>query len=266
MIRKTVVVFLMVMATAVTAYGHGNGSVEVDIVSESGETLPSIPYRNVESGGTMKVKKYLEAKKGCRYDIVVRNNSSDRIGIVVAVDGRNVINGRKSYLGSDEEMYLVGPYGYARLNGWRTDKNTVHQFYFTSPGDSYSLRTFNDSSAMGVIAVAAFREKESYAYLNERLPQNAPAPPSSERAASGSVAEKKKALSDEAGTGFGDERYSPTVRVEFKPQHTAFNKTLIKYEWRDTLCRKGIMECGGREENRLWDEGRYAPFPPGYTK
>lgn len=252
------------MITAVPGYGYRNGSVEVDVVSESGEKLRSISHKNFTSGETFTVKKYLEAKKGLSYGIVVRNNSSDRIGVVVAVDGRNVIDGRRSNLGSNEQMYIVEPFGTAWLDGWRTDKNTVHEFYFTSPGDSYSKRTFGDSSATGVIAVAAFREKDRYGYLHERSMERAPAPSGARPRADAAPGKEKASRSEAAGTGFGDELYSPAVRVEFKPEATAFNKTLIKYEWRETLCRKGLISCGYSEANRLWDEGNYAPFPPGY--
>jgi hypothetical protein len=38
----------------------------------------------------------------------------------------------------------------------------------------------------------------------------------------------------------------------------------LKYEWRETLCRKGILSCGEKTGNRLWDNDGYAPYPPGY--
>jgi hypothetical protein len=37
---------------------------------------------------------------------------------------------------------------------------------------------------------------------------------------------------------------------------------LVKYEWRDVLCKKGLLKCWYQEGNRLWDEYDYAPFPP----
>ncbi len=246
----------LMMVMAVKAQAQPGNSVEVAVVSDNGEVQYGIPHKAFESGGTYVVKKYLVAGKGRNYGIVVRNNSSERIGIVVAVDGRNVIDGKMSDLGWNERMYIIGPYGSVRIDGWRPDNSTVHQFYFTDPGDSYSVRTFSDSSAMGVIAVAAFREKERDSWLEKR----------SSRMAPGAAASNKMMARDEAaGTGFGKGRYSPVVTVAFDPGRVAFNKTLIKYEWRETLCRKGILICEGpQESNRLWDEGSYAPFPPGY--
>jgi len=259
--------------SAVPGYAHGGGQVEVEVVSEHGEVLATIPHMSYEAGRTRVVKKYLEAGKGRNYSIVIRNNSSARIGVVVAIDGRNAISGRKSYLRNDEEMYVINAYGNTKLDGWRTDAKTVHQFYFTERADSYSKKTFDDSSAMGVIAVAAFRGKERFEYLNERSLQKFPAPGSpgpaagKDAAAGASVqgrVQKPEQAQREAGTGFGDEQYSPTIRVEFEPEQIPFARTLIKYEWHETLCRKGILRCGLPERNRLWDEGSYAPFPPGY--
>jgi hypothetical protein len=51
--------------------------------------------------------------------------------------------------------------------------------------------------------------------------------------------------------------------VAFDPERTQVQKTLVKYEWRETLRRKGIINCGQEGRNRLWDEGQYAPLPAG---
>lgn len=66
-----------------------------------------------------------------------------------------------------------------------------------------------------------------------------------------------------AGTGFGEETYSPSIRVRFTPESRAAERHFLKYEWRDTLCRKGIVDCRFTR-NRFWndDEG-YVPYPPG---
>ena len=87
--------------------------------------------------------------------------------------------------------------------------------------------------------------------------ESAPAMESADRS-------KSMAKDQAAGTGFGEGQYSPTVRVAFDPERKPVQKTLVKYEWRETLCRKGIINCGQEGRNRLWDEGEYAPFPPGH--
>jgi len=259
-----VVVFMVSTATPVIALARSPlaGEVSVEIISDSGRNFQSFPYQDVVRGQTRMIKKYLEAKKGENYGIVIRNNTPERIGVVIAVDGRNIISGGRSDLKNRETMYIVGPYEHAQYDGWRTTDSEVHRFYFTEPTDSYAVRTFADSSAMGVIAVAVFREKVRPQPLLERNQGSAApvAPSSSEPARS-----KGKALADEsAGTGFGDSQYSPVIRVEFEPELAPSQKTLVKYEWRETLCRKGLLQCGKDQKNRLWDQEGYAPYPPGY--
>lgn len=259
-------VLAIIMMTAGAAYPHSGGSrgeVTVEVVSDSGSTLFTIPHKDFWTGGTRVIKQFLEAKKGERYSIVIRNRTAGRIGAVVAVDGRNIISGKRSELKNTEEMYLVSAGDTGRYEGWRTDQDTVHRFYFTNPGDSYSAKTFNDASAMGVIAVAIYREKEQPQPMIEEMKRSSEAPAAAPSA--GGAERKSQAAKDEtAGTGFGEGRYSPTVRVAFDPERMPIQRTLVKYEWRETLCRKGIISCMQEGRNRLWDEGEYAPFPPGH--
>jgi hypothetical protein len=53
--------------------------------------------------------------------------------------------------------------------------------------------------------------------------------------------------------------------VAFEPESVAAEKVYIKYEWRSTLCRQGIVRCEPSRppRNRLWDDGDFAPPPPG---
>ena len=255
-------------ATAAPAYPHGGGTfkgeVTIEIVSDKGSNFLTIPHKDFTNGDTRVIKKYLEARRGENYGIVIRNPTPGRIGVVIAVDGRNIISGKKSDLKNGEDMYIVNGYEHGKYDGWRTASDQVHKFYFTDTADSYAMRTFSDSTAMGIIAVAIYREKEQPkpSYEQKRL-DRAPAAPLAESSAKG----KAGAARDEsAGTGFGEEKYSPVIRVAFDPDLTPFQKTLVKYEWREVLCRKGILNCGQEPKNRLWDEGEYAPYPQGYPR
>jgi len=259
-------IITIAIATSTPALAQSSGplpgEVTIEIVSDSGSIFRTIPHQSFRTDGTRVIKNYLQAKKGENYGIVIRNNTPGRIGAVIAVDGRNIISGKRSELKNSEIMYIVNGYDSARYDGWRTSQDQVHRFYFTEPADSYSVKSFADSSAMGVIAVAIYREKERPQPLyEENKRESAPAAPS----AGGAARSKGKMLADEsAGTGFGDAQYSPVVNVQFEPERAPVQKVLVKYEWRDVLCRKGLLRCGQDTGNRLWDEGGYAPFPPGY--
>jgi hypothetical protein len=179
-----------------------------------------------------------------------------RVGLVIAVDGRNIISGRRSWLRNDERMYILEPYGYGEFKGWRTNLESINRFYFTDPGDSYAA-AFHDESAMGVIAVAVYPE---VARREESRDLSQAPSPSAQRGAPAAKAE-----SESAGTGFGRQEYSPVRVVAFEPEGTAAEKFLIKYEWRTTLCQHGIIQCDRPRppRNRLWDDEGFAPPPPG---
>ena len=262
--NRLIGIIMAVLLSAAPVFGHGNaplaGEVSIEITSDNGSVFRSFPSSDTWKNETRCIKKYLEAKKGDNYGIVIRNNSPERLGVVIAVDGRNIITGSRSDLKNNETMYIVNAYEQVRYDGWRTTAREVHQFYFTEPADSYSIRTFADSSAMGVIAVAVFREKDRPQPMLELSRRDAaPAAPSLDSAGRSMG---KASAGESTGTGFGDSRYSPVVRVEFEPENLPVQKTLIKYEWHETLCKKGILQCGHERKNRLWDNDGYAPFPP----
>lgn len=261
-----VIIIAAMMLAAAPAHPHvkntSGDAVSIEITAEHGRAFVTIPHRDYRKGGTHIIKSYLEARRGENYGICIRNMTPERIGVVIAVDGRNIISGKRSDLTNDEAMYVINSYGYGRYDGWRTAGDTVHTFYFTDVADSYAVRTFGDDTAMGVIAVAVYREKTRPTPLYEhRGLKDAPGAPAAESQARG----KTEAFGDErAGTGFGDEHYSPTIRVAFEPEKRPMQKTLFKYEWREVLCRNGILHCRAEAQNRFWDEPDYAPFPPGY--
>jgi hypothetical protein len=114
---------------------------------------------------------------------------------------------------------------------------------------------------MGGITAAVFREKDRPAiFFDKTLREQQHTPP----AGAPGKSDSKRYGNESAGTGFGDGRYSPVVRVEFEPERIPHEKILVKYEWRDVLCKKGFLNCRQEEHNRLWDKYGYAPFPPGY--
>ena len=250
---RTGVLFVLLMGIAASAWGGGSGiAVEVQLRSDSGRILPLYPV----AARSPNRKVYVEAVKGDHYSIIVRNLLNRRVGVVVAVDGRNIISGKQSWLRNDERMYILEPYGAGEFKGWRTSLNNINRFYFADVADSYAA-AFRDESAMGVIAVAVYPEvlrRKDAADLSQAVPK------SEQRAAPSAKPE-----GESAGTGFGREEHSPVRLVAFEPEGTAAEKVYIKYEWRSTLCRQGIISCGSIRppRNRLWDDDDFASPPPG---
>jgi len=272
---KTLLAVIMValLSTSGAWAKSSNEAIEVRIVTDSGRILPTYPVK-IRQGMS---KVYAEAIKGEQYKIEVKNRLNRRVGVVIAVDGRNIISGGKSWLKNSERMYILEPYGSGEFAGWRSDQERINRFYFTDVPDTYAA-AFGDGSAMGVIAVAAYPEvrrpeppqmqmRSSFdSNTSDRsAPAAAPAQaPSAEQKAKKSARAEK--TMESAGTGYGRSEYSPTYIVEFEPEKRAVNTAYIKYESRSTLCRLGVVDCGNqdrRPHNRLWDNNGYAPPPPG---
>jgi len=127
--------------------------VSIEIVDANGQVFREIPV-NARDGA---LRSYLQAEKGARYQVRVRNTTGERLGLVIAVDGRNIINGAKSELARSEPMYVLAPYGTQEYAGWRASLDAINEFYFTDWSDSYA-EAFGDRSARGVIAVAVYGE------------------------------------------------------------------------------------------------------------
>ena len=242
--------------------GNTNSPIQIDVIDDSGRALNEYSSNNSRYNVQ---RTYLEAIKGKRYQLKIRNTSNRRIGVVVAVDGRNILTGRKSYLRSNEKMYVLAPYETSVYKGWRTSKNHVNRFYFTSAGGSYA-NAWGDRSAMGVIAVAVFNEKRRHSYKKHNKGFNSGRSSPSQRGY----------FSDEStGTGFGQEEYSPTRKVQFRALSTPSFKYFYKYEWKNTLCKRGIINCSyyenNQNNNRFWpketnyrNNNGYAPYPPDF--
>lgn len=246
-------------APLVPARAAGN-LVSVELRADDGRVLPLYPASGVN-------RAYAEAEPGAGYRIVVRNRTGQRLGLCIAVDGRNIISGARSDLAPGERLYLLEPYAVQEYSGWRSGRDRINRFFFTRADDSYAA-AFGDTTAMGVVAVAAFREvrpRPCPGATLDILPDCAPAAPapgvtgSAPGTAAGSRLEARKSLREEAGTGYGREEWSPSVTVPFRPEAQAWEKTFIKYEWHDTLVRMGVLPT--RPRNRFWEEG-YAPPPP----
>ncbi|MBP1708491.1 MAG: hypothetical protein H6Q40_280 [Deltaproteobacteria bacterium] len=146
MARKMIVtalLFVFVIPALASAHVGRSNLVDVRIISDGGSEYPTYSaYPRLRQEGSFF---YLEAVKGARYSIQVTNRSGGRIGVVIAVDGRNIISGKKSDLKRNEQMYIVGPYESNTFEGWRTGMDRTNRFYFTEASDSYAERVFAGS-------------------------------------------------------------------------------------------------------------------------
>lgn len=242
-------------------------NISVKIVTDGGYVFPTYP--TTAPNGSYRA--YLEAKRNAGYGIRIKNHTDRRIAIVVTVDGRNIISGKKSYLRNTEKFYILNRYAEATYRGWRTSSDTINRFFFTEESNSYA-NAWGDNSAMGVIAVAAYAEKIPPPPVYEHS-SNGPASDSGPNVGTTSYettatqparmriqpAVASMRIENNAGTGYGREEHSSSRRIEFTTESYPLEKHFYKYEWRETLCRKNIISCSS---NRLWPDEGYAPPPP----
>jgi len=254
---------------ASSKFKHNYQPIEIEIVSDNGDRFSIYPVTQLHLKN--EYRSYVEAINGENYSLNIRNHSNQRMGLIIAVDGRNIISGKKSKLKHSENMYILGAYETQSYAGWRTSSRDIHRFYFTEFEDSYA-HAFEDDSAMGVIAVAVYEEKQPF--FSKRKEKKSISKPSAQAPNRSYDASRSGAANDsvlaeqEAGTGFGEHKTSHVRRVQFNAKRYALSKNFYKYEWRETLCLKNIINCGYRhkKKNRFWPsddyELGYAPHPP----
>lgn len=237
---------------------------------------------------------YFEAFAGRNYSVVLRNNSGRRIGVLLTVDGLNVVNGEVTRLASDEPMYVLGPWESATIRGWRSSMDEVRRFVFVDEKRSYASRTGQANSDMGWIRVLAFREQQPVAYFwnggrkpaddRDRAPRTdegrersknqpeaqapqasgkeAPAPTmqrmdgSEEKQMTGEMS--KDGSSSYPGTGWGDRRTDRVHYVDFTPERRAADQMVFRYEYARGLVALGIYPSRDRLRER--DGGGWVGF------
>ena len=169
-------------------------------------------------------------------------------------------------------MYVLDAWDTQDYAGWRANLDAVNEFYFTDWSDSYA-EAFGDRSARGVIAVAVYREVPPPPAGLPALPRKtsaAPARPMRHRAVRRQPRARTPprkspqvaAVTPRARVTASGASITPCRWNSLRSQ-SPDSRHFIKYEWRETLCRKHVMECG--ESNRFWDESTlgFAPPPPG---
>jgi hypothetical protein len=204
----------------------------VDVYDRTdGRALETYPHRG---------RQFVVGRPGNEYAIRIRNCSNQRVLAVVSVDGVNVVTGETA--APDQSGYVIEPYGYVTIEGWRKDLERTAAFYFTDPGDSYAARTGRPDD-LGVIGVALFREREA----------------SVERQVAGSAKsahEADAAAAPSLGTGHGRREWSPAQRVAFeRASSRPDQRVAIRYDRRENLVAMGVLP----DTRRPWREPD--PFP-----
>jgi hypothetical protein len=292
MLNKMALAVTLALIGSAPAYAYKplrSTSPEVRLSVQDKETGAVLPFY-FKNGQT-----YVPGEPGRTYDLLVHNTSSERVKVVLSVDGVNVITGETA--ASSQTGYIVNPHSRTVVKGWRKSESEIAEFYFTPLSDSYAAKTGRPGN-VGVIGAAVFREKlrnapevgvENFPYYGPdsrirllrqkaEAPSGAegaqPAPASSEDTAhplSPEAAQLKDGIvaqkSDSAprlGTGHGDRKYDSARYVNFTPQEGGPVKIIsVRYDSRANLARQGILMPvpKPRQEPRPFPAEGFVPDP-----
>ncbi|WNH49066.1 hypothetical protein PDM28_01650 [Stenotrophomonas aracearum] len=221
-------------------------------------------------------QRWVAGNQGAPYAVRLRNNSPERVLVVLSVDGLNVINGEVA--SPNQTGYVLEPWQSADITGWRKSQREVAQFVFTNPGNSYADRTGRPDN-IGVIGIAVFNEAERWVPPTPRAPPVArgksrvQAQASAEAAAdsampsaraSGSVA---AAPAPALGTGHGrrEASYSGSTTFE-RASRLPAQRVDIRYDSERNLVARGVIPARYRsgEQGPQAFPNSFVPDPPAY--
>ena len=226
-------------------------------------------------------RRYFEAGRGRDYALRVRNLTGGRVGVLVSVDGLNVVNGERSRQSRGEAMYVLDPWESATIRGWRTSLDEVRRFVFVDEQRSYASRTGQANGDMGWIRVLAFVERgagvvrprpaaDGYGReekgRREPVAPQAAAPPAGEdrglrESATKSLAGRGQADESFPGTGWGERREDRVRETCFVAAARPGDRLVFRYEYASGLLALGIRPEGRRLEQRERGELSFAPPP-----
>lgn len=236
-------------------------SVEVD-----GVRAPLHPAR--DGSGRL----YLEARDGAEYAVRLENRTAERVGVVVLVDGLNVISAVREDPGSGGpgRMYVLDPWDSTTVRGWRSSLEEVHAFTFEDEGRSYAARTGKSNRKMGWIEVAAYRDRERPVPVEPQVRGYGEGRPDKDedrrQAPAGAARDRAEAPSATGaypGTGWGDRHDDPVRLVHFEPESRPAQLTTIRYEYAATLRALGLLPRHDRLHEREHAVQGFVPPPPG---
>jgi hypothetical protein len=194
---------------------------------------------------------------GERYSLRVTNHDARRVEVVLAVDGRDALDGQPSHNG--KRGYVLPAYGSAEIDGFRLSRADVAAFRFTTVTDSYASRT-GTPWTVGQITASFFPERYVPRPPPPPLARRSPSPSGESRAAP-----RESAPRQGLGTEFGERRYSPVHETSFVRADSIqpAGRVAIRYNDRRGLCSIGLDFLCERPRPRPYVQPYpYEPYDP----
>jgi hypothetical protein len=132
------------------------GLVEWGIKGDSG-FLPTFQDWHGVPGGPSGWRRYVEGRANGHYRIVVKNRCKSALQVVLSVDGLDVLDGRAASV--SKRGYVIPAGETLEVAGFRTSREEVAAFRFSSVSDSYANRSGAGTRNVGVIGMAVYTQK-----------------------------------------------------------------------------------------------------------
>ncbi len=218
--------------------------VSVQVVDGMGRSLRTFRHHG---------QTFVLGSMGQRYAVRIANNTGERLEVVLSVDGRDAVHGRRSQLMRDRG-YVLSPRGNLTIEGFRTSMDSVAAFRFSDPSESFAGEMGDSMMSLGIIQVVVFRERPPEAVLAEPSDDMRAAPrrPAAKRRPSSSAAGETRSVEgsrrkdrasrpSQLGTERGEERMSRVTRVTFeRAQGGAAQVVSLRYDSAAGLEARGI--------------------------
>ncbi len=225
---------------------------------------------------------FTEGREGFNYTLLITNLCGSRIKVSAAVDGLDVIDGRKASF--TKPGYIINAYANANIKGWRISDDEVASFKFGPISESYAMK-MDRPSEIGKMSFGFFRERQPVVYIDDLdYPVYKDRQEGGGGGRSASSSEYKKAApasskfesesSQSIGTEFGDRRQSRISHTDFDAE-TRYPHAIIKinYASYEDLVRRGvipgkdiIIQDEPQTRNKYEKDGVYSRPPEDWRK
>lgn len=258
---RTVAALLLALSCATPAMARP--LVELSVIDrESGHWLPQAHHRG---------QHWIAGTPGHRYAVRLTNASSERVLVVLSVDGINAVTG--DVADPSQGGYVLAPWQSTEIAGWRKSYDDIAQFVFTHLADSYAARTGRPDN-VGVIGIAVFQEARAPSRAYSQAPVAPPAPiagrtrghagtaanaPQRDSAQVAAESHAGKPPAQRVGTGHGEREWSPVAQTTFRRASSRpAQLTQLRYDAHATLVARGILP-------REFRHPRPQAFPHGFV-
>jgi hypothetical protein len=208
---------------------------------------------------------YVEALHGREFTIRLYNPGPGRAAAALSVDGRNVVDAKRSSA-RDAVKWILEPGQTVEIPGWQVSGRTSRRFFFTDTAGSYA-KWLGDASNAGTIEAVFYRERRPPVEVGQLRPKDeADSRARRDERAAGAPSAQAPSSDPFAATGIGERTEFPVTWTSFDEEDRPAARIALRYEFREELVRLGVLprERGRELETRERARGfepEYAPDP-----